>query len=303
MNKTLITLSGPTASGKTSIAIRIAKALGAEIFSCDSRQFYEEMTIGTAVPTAAEQKEIPHHFIQHKSIHTPYSVGQFETDAIEALSDYYKQNDVAILVGGSGLYMHAVVHGIDQFPAVSEEIRSSLGERLQTNGLEDLQKELQTLDPEHFEKMDIKNPSRVLRALGVCLAAGKPYSSFLNKKKPPRPFELYQLSVDIPRAILYDRINDRVDQMINAGLLLEAERLYPHRELNALQTVGYKEIFDFFDGNIDLDLAISQIKQNTRNYAKRQMTWIRRKETDAQNISYDCSDEELMAVLPNETTL
>lgn len=303
MNKTLITLSGPTASGKTSIAIRIAKALGAEIFSCDSRQFYEEMTIGTAVPTAAEQKEIPHHFIQHKSIHTPYSVGQFETDAIEALSDYYKQNDVAILVGGSGLYMHAVVHGIDQFPAVSEEIRSSLGERLQTNGLEDLQKELQTLDPEHFEKMDIKNPSRVLRALGVCLAAGKPYSFFLNQKKPPRPFEVYPLSVDIPRAILYDRINDRVDQMINAGLLLEAERLYPHRELNALQTVGYKEIFDFFDGNIDLDLAISQIKQNTRNYAKRQMTWIRRKETDAQNISYDCSDEELMAVLPNETTL
>lgn len=303
MNKTLITLSGPTASGKTSIAIRIAKALGAEIFSCDSRQFYEEMTIGTAVPTAAEQKEIPHHFIQHKSIHTPYSVGQFETDAIEALSDYYKQNDVAILVGGSGLYMHAVVHGIDQFPAVSEEIRSSLGERLQTNGLEALQKELQTLDPEHFEKMDIKNPSRVLRALGVCLAAGKPYSSFLNQKKPPRPFEVYSLSVDIPRAILYDRINDRVDQMINAGLLLEAERLYPHRELNALQTVGYKEIFDFFDGNIDLDLAISQIKQNTRNYAKRQMTWIRRKETDAQNISYDCSDEELMAVLPNETTL
>jgi len=303
MNKTLITLSGPTASGKTSIAIRIAKALGTEIFSCDSRQFYEEMTIGTAVPTAAEQKEIPHHFIQHKSIHTPYSVGQFETDAIEALSDYYKQNDVAILVGGSGLYMHAVVHGIDQFPAVSEEIRSSLGERLQKNGLEDLQKELQTLDPEHFEKMDIKNPSRVLRALGVCLAAGKPYSSFLNQKKPPRPFEVYTLSVDIPRAILYDRINDRVDQMINAGLLLEAERLYPHRELNALQTVGYKEIFDFFDGNIDLDQAISQIKQNTRNYAKRQMTWIRRKETDAQNISYDCSDEELMAVLPNETTL
>ena len=298
MNKTLITLSGSTASGKTSIAIRIAKVLGTEVFSCDSRQFYEEMSIGTAVPTAAERKEVPHHFIQHKSILTPYSVGQFESDAIGSLSDYFKQNDIAILVGGSGLYMHAVVHGIDQFPAVSEEIRSSLGERLQTNGLEDLQKELQTLDPEHFEKMDIKNPSRVLRALGVCLAAGKPYSSFLNQKKPPRPFEVYPLTVDIPRALLYDRINDRVDQMINAGLLLEAERLYPIRELNALQTVGYKEIFDFFDENIDLDQAISQIKQNTRHYAKRQMTWIRRKETDAQNISYDCTDEELMVVLP-----
>ena len=298
MNKTLITLSGPTASGKTSIAIRIAKALCAEIFSCDSRQFYEEMSIGTAVPTAAQQKEVPHHFIQHKSIYTPYSVGQFESDAIESLSDYFKQNDIAILVGGSGLYMHAVVHGIDQFPGVSEEIRSSLGKRLETNGLEDLQKELQTLDPEHFENMDIKNPSRVLRALGVCLAAGKPYSSFLKQKKPPRPFEIYPLSVDIPRALLYDRINDRVDQMINAGLLLEAERLYPNRELNALQTVGYKEIFDFFDENIDLDQAIAQIKQSTRHYAKRQMTWIRRKETDAQSISYDCTDEELMAALP-----
>jgi len=268
MNKTLITLSGPTASGKTSIAIRIAKVLGTEIFSSDSRQFYEEMSIGTAVPTAAERKEVPHHFIQHKSIHTPYSVGQFESDAIESLSDYFKQNDIAILVGGSGLYMHAVVHGIDQFPAVSEEIRSLLVKRFETNGLEDLQKELQTLDPDHFENMDIKNPSRVLRALGVCLAAGKPYSSFLNQNKPPRPFEVYPLTVDIPRALLYDRINDRVDQMINAGLLLEAERLYPHRELNALQTVGYKEIFDFFDENIDLDQAIAQIKQNTRHYAK-----------------------------------
>lgn len=299
MNKTLITLSGPTASNKTSIAIRIAKVLGIEIFSCDSRQFYEEMTIGTAVPTAAERKEVPHHFVQHKSIHTPYSVGQFESDAIDKLSDYFKHNDIAILVGGSGLYMHSVVHGIDQFPTVPEEIRLSLGKRLQTNGLEDLQKELQTLDPKYFIKVDIKNPSRVLRALGVCLAAGKPYSSYLNKKKPPRPFVVHPLSVDIPRTQIYDRINNRVDQMISAGLLLEAERLYPHRELNALQTVGYKELFDFFDENIDMDQAIAQIKQNTRNYAKRQMTWIQRKEPDAQKISYACSDEKLMSVLPN----
>ena len=299
MNKTLITLSGPTASSKTSIAIRIAKVLGSEIFSCDSRQFYKEMTIGTAVPTAAERKEVPHHFVQHKSIHTPYSVGQFESDAVDKLSDYFKHNDIAILVGGSGLYMHSVVHGIDQFPTVPEEIRLSLGKRLQTNGLEDLQKELQTLDPKYFIKVDIKNPSRVLRALGVCLAAGKPYSSYLNKKKPPRPFVVHPLSVDIPKAQIYDRINNRVDQMISAGLLLEAERLYPHRELNALQTVGYKELFDFFDENIDIDQAIAQIKQNTRNYAKRQMTWIQRKEPDAQKISYACSDEKLMSVLPN----
>jgi tRNA dimethylallyltransferase len=257
------------------------------------------MTIGTAVPTAAERKEVPHHFIQHKSIHTSYSVGQFESDALDTLTDYYKYNDIAILVGGSGLYMHSVVHGIDQFPAVPEEIRSSLSKRLQTNGLKDLQKELQTLDPKHFKKMDIKNPSRVLRALGVCLAAGKPYSSFLNKKKPPRPFVVHPLSVDIPRALIYDRINNRVDKMISAGLLSEAERLYPHRELNALQTVGYKELFDFFDENIDINQAIAQIKQNTRNYAQRQITWIQRKESDAQKISYACTDEELIRALPN----
>ena len=201
------------------------KKLGTDIFSCDSRQFFEEMSIALLFQLLPNER-VPHHFIQHKSMLTSYSVGQFESDAIESLSDYFKQNDIAILVGGSGLYMHAVVHGIDQFPTVSEEIHSSLGKRLETNGLEDLQKELQTLDPEHFENMDIKNPSRVLRALIVCLVANKPYSSFLNQKKPPRPFKVYPLTVDIPRTLLYNLINDRVDQMMNAGLLLEAERLY-----------------------------------------------------------------------------
>ena len=301
MNKTLITISGPTASGKTNLSIRIAKALGAEIFSCDSRQFYKEMSIGTAVTSEMELKEVPHHFIQHKSIQSPYSVGQFEADAMDALTQYFEKQDFAVLVGGSGLYMHAVVEGIDKFPEVPEEIRIALGERLETNCLEDLQNELQTIDPNHYQKMDIQNPSRVLRALGVSLAAGQPYSSFLGRQKPKRPFTVLPLTIDMPRTILYDRINDRVDEMINAGLLQEVESLYPHRDLNALQSVGYKEVFDFFDQKIDLDEAIAQIKQHTRHYAKRQMTWIRRKESNAVQINPTISDEDLVSILPKQS--
>ena len=297
MMKTLITLSGPTASGKTALAVRIGKALGAEIFSCDSRQFYKEMSIGTAVPNEKERMEIPHHFIQHKSIQSPYSVGQFEADAIDALTQYFAENDVAILVGGSGLYMQAVVEGIDKFPEVPEAIRIELRKRLETNGLEDLQNELQTLDPDHYQIMDIKNPSRVLRALEVSLVAGQPYSSFLGQDKPKRPFSVLPLCVDIPRAILYVRINDRVDKMIKTGLLQEAESLYPYRDLNALRTVGYQEIFDFFDQKIDLDDTISLIKQNTRHYAKRQMTWIRREEKNTMKINPKISDEKLVSIL------
>ena len=275
MNNTLITLSGPTASGKTALSIRIAKVLGAEIFSCDSRQFYKEMSIGTAVPSEKELKEVPHHFIQHKSIQSPYSAGQFEADALEAITQYFVNHDFAILVGGSGLYMHSVVQGIDKFPEVPEDIITTLSERLKTNGLEDLQKELQAIDPDYYHKMDIQNPNRVLRALSVSMTAGQPYSSFLGQRKKKRPFSLLSLNIDIPRTILYERINDRVDQMINAGLIQEAKSLYPYRELNALQTVGYQELFDFFDQKINLDEAIARIKQHTRHYAKRQMTWSR----------------------------
>ena len=297
MNKILITLSGPTGSGKTSLSIRIAKAIGAEIFSCDSRQFYKEMSIGTAVPNERELMEVPHHFIQHRSIQSPYSVGQFEADAMDALTQYFTDHDVAILVGGSGLYMQAVVEGIDKFPEVPERIRTELGKRLKNNGLGDLQNDLKTLDPDHYQKMDIQNPSRVIRALGVSLAAGQPYSSFLGQDKPNRPFSVLPLTVDIPRKILYDRISDRVDEMINTGLLEEAKSLYPYRDLNALLTVGYQEIFDFYDQKIDLDYAITLIKQRTRHYAKRQITWIRRKESNAIKINPTISDEELASIL------
>ena len=300
MNKTLITLSGPTASGKTAFSIRIAKVLGAEIFSCDSRQFYKEMSIGTAVPSKTELKEVPHHFIQHKSIQSPYSVGQFEADAMDALTQYFANHNVAILVGGSGLYMQAVVEGVDKFPDIPEEIRITLENRLENNGLEHLQNELQTLDPDHYQKMDIQNPSRVLRALGVSLAAGKPYSSFFGQDKPKRPFSVLPLTVDIPRKILYNRINERVDEMINTGLLQEAESLYPYRDFNALQTVGYQEIFDFFDQKIELHEAIAQIKQHTRNYAKRQLTWVRGKERNALKIKPTISEESLVSILPKQ---
>ena len=298
MNKTLISLSGPTASGKTDLSIRIAKLLGAEIFSCDSRQFYKEMSIGTAVPSERELMEVPHHFIQHKSIHSPYSVGQFQDDAMDSLKQYFEKQDFAVLVGGSGLYMLAVVEGIDKFPEVPDEIRSSLLERIETNGLEDLQNELKTLDPDHYQKIDLRNPSRVLRALGVSLAAGQPYSSFLGQLKAKRPFSVLPLTVDIPRTILYDRISDRVDKMIKSGLLQEVESLFPHRDLNALQTVGYQEIFDFFEQKIDLAEAIDRIKQHTRHYAKRQMTWIRRKESSAVKINPSISDKDLISILP-----
>jgi tRNA dimethylallyltransferase len=297
MNKTLITLSGPTASGKTTLSIRIAKVLGAEIFSCDSRQFYKEMSIGTSVPSESERKEVVHHFIQHKSIQSTYSVGHFEEDAMDALMQYFADHDVAILVGGSGLYMQAVVEGVDKFPEVPEEIRTEIGKRMENNGLEDLQNELKTLDPDHYQKMDIQNPSRVLRALGVSLAAGKPYSSFFGQDKPKRPFSLLPLTIDISRKILYDRINDRVDEMIYTGLLKEAKSLYPYRDLNALQTVGYQEVFDYFDKKIDLDATIALIKQHTRHYAKRQMTWIRRKESNAVQIKPTIPDEELVSIL------
>ena len=271
--KTLLTIVGPTAIGKTSLAIDLALHFGTEIISCDSRQFFKEMSIGTAVPSAKELVQAKHHFIQHKSIFEPYSVGDFERDAITLLTELFQRNDVVIMVGGSGLYADAVLYGLDDFPEVSTEVKNELNTHYQVQGIAYLQTKLKDLDPIQYERMDIQNPQRMLRALEVCIASGKPYSSFLNKKKILRDFANVTIGITAEREVVYERINRRVELMLEEGLLIEAQRLFPYKELNALQTVGYRELFDFFEGKISLDFAIEEIKKNTRRFAKRQYTW------------------------------
>ena len=271
--KTLLTIVGPTAIGKTSLAIDLALHFGTEIISCDSRQFFKEMSIGTAVPSAKELVQAKHHFIQHKSIFEPYSVGDFERDAITLLTELFQRNDVVIMVGGSGLYADAVLYGLDDFPEVSTEVRNELNTHYQVQGIAYLQTKLKDLDPIQYERMDIQNPQRMLRALEVCIASGKPYSSFLNKKKILRDFANVTIGLTAEREVVYERINRRVELMLEEGLLIEAQRLFPYKELNALQTVGYRELFDFLEGKTSLDFAVEEIKKNTRRFAKRQYTW------------------------------
>ena len=271
--KTLLTIVGPTAIGKTSLAIDLALHFGTEIISCDSRQFFKEMSIGTAVPSSEELAQVKHHFIQHKSIFDTYSVGDFERDVITLLKELFKQHNVVIMVGGSGLYADAVVYGLDDFPEVSPEIRNELNELYQKQGITYLQTRLKDLDSIQYTQMDIQNPQRMMRALEVCIASGKPYSSFLKKKKTLRDFTNITIGLTAEREVVYNRINRRVELMLENGLLIEAQRLFPYKELNALQTVGYRELFDFFEGKISLDFAIEEIKKNTRRFAKRQYTW------------------------------
>ncbi len=273
MKKVLITVAGPTAIGKTKLAIDLATYFKTEIISADSRQFYKEMSIGTAVPSRHDLELVPHHFIQHKSIQEIYNVGDFKKDALNVLDILFKKYDIAIMVGGSGLYLDAVNHGLDTFPGVDREIRTKLNNIHKQEGIEVLQNQLKELDPQYYAKVDIQNPHRIIRALEICLGTGKTYSSFLNKKKPPRPFNSIMIGLSTERSILYDKINTRVDAMIENGLIEEAKSLYKHKHLNALQTVGYKELFNFFDGKWDLDFTISEIKKNTRRFAKRQLTW------------------------------
>ncbi|EEB66149.1 tRNA (adenosine(37)-N6)-dimethylallyltransferase MiaA [Capnocytophaga sputigena] len=271
--KTLLTIVGPTAIGKTSLAIDLALHFGTEIISCDSRQFFKEMSIGTAVPSAKELAQAKHHFIQHKSIYEPYSVGDFERDAITLLTELFQRNDVVIMVGGSGLYADAVLYGLDDFPEVSPEIRNGLNKLYQKQGITYLQTRLKDLDPIQYTQMDVQNPQRMMRALEVCIASGKPYSSFLNKKETLRDFTNITIGLTAEREVVYNRINERVELMLENGLLIEAQTLFPHKKLNALQTVGYRELFNFFEGKTSLDFAIEEIKKNTRRFAKRQYTW------------------------------
>ncbi|WP_435313592.1 tRNA (adenosine(37)-N6)-dimethylallyltransferase MiaA [Cellulophaga fucicola] len=290
-SKTLISVVGPTAIGKTKLAIVLAQHFSTEIISADSRQFFKEMTIGTAVPDTDELAAAPHHFIQHKSILESYSVGNFEKDALKKLEQLFTEKDIVVMVGGSGLYVDAVAKGLDNFPAVDSSIREDLNVLFNNKGIIALQEKLATLDSEYYNKVDKDNPHRLIRALEVCIGSGKPYSTFLNQEKPKRPFSIITVGIMADREIIYARINTRVDIMVQNGLLEEAKALLEHQNLNALQTVGYRELFQFFSGNWTLEFAISEIKKNTRRFAKRQLTWFKRnKETHWVNYNDDSKE-------------
>jgi tRNA dimethylallyltransferase len=276
--KYLITIVGPTAIGKTSLSIALAQHFNCDIISCDSRQFFKEMQIGTAVPTTKELAGAQHHFIQNKSIFENYTVGEFEKEAIAKLDELYLTNDYVVMVGGSGLYVDAVLKGFDDFPEIEASVREEVTSNYEKLGIEFLQTELEKRDPNYFEVVAKENPQRMMRALEVCIGSGKPYSSFLNQKKNTRNFTPILIGLEAERSVIYDRINQRVDSMMNEGLLAEAAALFPHKNLNALQTVGYRELFRYFEGEISLEFAIEEIKKNTRRFAKRQLTWFKRNE-------------------------
>jgi tRNA dimethylallyltransferase len=284
MNNYLITIIGPTAIGKTALSIALAKHFNCVIISCDSRQFFKEMKIGTAVPNADELAAANHHFIQNKSIFETYSVGDFEKEAIAKLDELFLQNNIQIMVGGSGLYVDAVLKGFDDFPDIDNEVRTKLNADFDQFGIDYLQQKLKELDFDYYQKLTtenpqtLQNPQRLKRFVEVCLGTGKPYSSFIGNSKNQRNFTPIIIGLEAERENMYNRINQRVDIMMNEGLLKEAEMLYPNKDLNALQTVGYRELFDFFDGKTSLEFAVEQIKMNTRRFAKRQLTWFKRTE-------------------------
>lgn len=282
--KYLITIIGPTAIGKTSLSIVLANYFNCEIISCDSRQFFKEMTIGTAVPSPSELATAKHHFIQNKSIFENYTVGNFEKEAIAKLDELFLTNDYAILVGGSGLYVDAILKGFDEFPEIDAGVRTKINKNYEKLGIGYLQQKLEVLDPDYYKTLvadnpqTLQNPQRMMRFVEVCLGSGKPYSSFLNQKKNSRKFTPVLIGLEADRKIIYSRINQRVDIMMNEGLLAESKTLFPNKELNALQTVGYRELFSYFEREISLEFAIEEIKKNTRRFSKRQLTWFKRNE-------------------------
>jgi len=275
--KKLLVLAGPTASGKTNTAIRWSQALGnIPIVNADSRQFYQEMSIGTAKPTPVELAAASHFLFDHISIHTPYDVGDYEREALALLTQLFETHDQVILVGGSGLYIRALCEGLDEFPEVTEKAKQKVTDILDQEGLPGLQAVLAKLDPETYQKIDLQNPRRLVRALEVCYTENLPYSRYLKKSKKERPFVPVYYCLEWERSTLYDRINLRVDLMLEAGLEAEAKSLFEHRDLRALQTVGYREFFNYFsDEKISLPETVEMIKQNTRRYAKRQITWFK----------------------------
>jgi len=304
--KQLITIIGPTAIGKTALSIQLAKHFNCEIISCDSRQFYKEMHIGTAVPSKEELASAPHHFIQNKSIFENYTVGDFEREAILKLEELYQTNDYAILVGGSGLYVDAILKGFDAFPEIEASVRAEIISNYEKYGLDYLQNKLQELDKKYFDVLTkenpqtLQNPQRLMRFVEVCIGSGKPYSSFLHKKNINRNFNPIIIGLEAERQQMYDRINLRVNLMLDSGLVAEAENLYVHKDLNALQTVGYRELFSYFGNEYTLDFAIEEIKKNTRRFAKRQLTWFKRTE-NAKWFDYKANTDEIIEHI-NRTT-
>ncbi len=269
----LFVLLGPTAVGKTALSIKIAKLLGSPIINCDSRQIYKDMSIGTAAPTEEQLAEVKHYFVKILELQQYYSAAQYEEDAINLIGQLSSTHNNLLLSGGSMMYIDAVCNGIDDIPTVAPEIREDLKERLHTEGLEKLRNELRLLDPEYYNIVDLKNPKRIVHALEICYTSGETYTSFRIRKRKERPFQIIKIGLRRERNELFERINKRVDMMMEEGWLEEAKSLYPHRQLNALNTVGYKELFKYFDGTWELDFAIEKIKKNTRDYAKKQMTW------------------------------
>ena len=275
MDKHLITIIGPTAIGKTNLAIRIANYFKTEIVSADSRQFYKEMNIGTAKPSNSELNSIKHHLINNKSVNDNYNISDYEKDALKSIKSIFNKNDVAILVGGSGLYINTVLYGLDEIPGISNETRNSLYLDLELKGIKKMQEQLKLLDPASYSAIDINNPRRLIRALEVSISTGKSYSSFLKKKKKKRDFNIIVLGINQDRLELYDKINTRVDNMVESGLINEAKQLYNLKSLNAFNTIGYREVFNYIEDKYSLDECINEIKKNTRRYAKRQLTWFK----------------------------
>jgi tRNA dimethylallyltransferase len=276
MNKNLVVLAGPTASGKTGCGIRLAHYFNTEIISADSRQIYKETTIGTAVPDKEELKKIKHHFIQIMSVRQYYNASMYEEDVLKLLDTLFQEHDIVFMVGGSGLYIDAVCSGIDELPAIHRDIRESLAERYHKEGLEPLTETLKSVDPVSFRKVDLKNPMRVLKALEVSLQTGRPYSDFLKNTSKSRNFSIIRMALDIDRTHLYNLINRRVERMMEKGLLEEVQSLVPLRNYSALKSVGYRELFRYLDKEISLEEAVRQIQNNTRKYARKQLTWFRK---------------------------
>ena len=278
---TLIVIVGPTGSGKTSLSIDIARHYSAPIISTDSRQVYRGMPIGTAQPTKEELAAAEHHFIADRSIEDDFNCGRYEQEALERLKELFAKHDYVVAVGGSGLYIQALCEGLDALPEADDKLRTELKQRLESEGIESLVKQLKELDPVYAVEADVHNPQRVVRALEVCLVSGRPYSELRRGATQQRDFNIIKIGTDMPRDILYERINRRVDIMLEEGLLDEVRALLPYRHLNSLQTVGYREFFDYFDGKCSLEESVELVKRNSRRYAKRQMTWFRRDESIA----------------------